>query len=882
MKIDLHTLAIAICLSNFLQVIILFFQYGLNKNQNGLIWWALGSVSLTMGFGVNVLRDTPAFEQIAIVANNALFVSAFAFFYIGVLRFFDQRTRYEWLKAFCTLIILCVICVIYFTYINNDMVVRRVSVSVTIVTISFLTARAFLLHRNRSVKMSAYFLATVFLANGCFFIVRALVLLTGYQAADFFTPSAILTATFLIILVTSTLATFGFVFLLNQRLNAQYLEAKEHFELIFETSPNAVLISRLSDGCLLEINEGFTEMTGFTRADVIGKSTIEVNIWKNPSDRQNLIALLDEKGFCKNIESVFRRKDGTEFIGLISARLVDMYGTWHIISETSDITERIAAEEALRDSEARYRLIVDTASEGILTLDSDLRIIFVNRQMASMLGYSIEEMLGQKFEFFLPEDQLSENQEQMKIRAQGQDSTYERCFRRKDGTMLWILVSAKAIIDAEGRFAGSFAMFIDINERKLLEESILLHNRRLQLLLSLAQMKETEMQVILDQALEYAIQLTSSTIGYIYYYNEVEQQFVLNSWSKDVMKECTIVEPQTVYQLNSTGIWGEAVRQRKPVMVNDFQADNPLKKGYPEGHVHLQRFLTVPVFSDGDIVAVIGVSNKSEPYDDIDVLQLNLLAESIWSISRMKDDERRIRQYAVELKKLNSTKDMFFSIIAHDLRGPFNGIINLSRILKDSVKNSDTAAIAEYVALIHESGKSVYTLLENLLEWSRIQMDKVEFKPGNLVFGDVLNHTLQLLKDQSMNKHIAIEHFSNVVDVYADENMLASILRNLISNAIKFTPQSGTVTIRALDNEHNVEISVTDTGTGIDPELQDRLFKLSENITVQGTEGEKGTGLGLLLCQEFIEVHGGTIKIESEIGKGSVFVFTLPKPGSKQ
>ncbi|MGV8121500.1 MAG: PAS domain S-box protein [Candidatus Xenobiia bacterium LiM19] len=878
MKIDLHTLTIAICLSNFLQVIILFSQYRLNKNQNGLIWWALGNVSLTMGFGINILRDTPAFEQIAIVANNAFFISAFAFFHVGVLRFFGQRTRHEWLTAFCALII---VWIIYFTYINNDMVVRRVSVSVILVTISFLTARAFLLHRNRSVAASAYFLAIVFLANGCFFIVRALALLTGYPAADFFTPSVMLTATFLVILVTSTLATFGFVFLLNQQLTAQYLEAKVHFELIFETSPHAILISRLSDGCMLEINNGFTVMTGFTRGDVIGKSAIEMNIWKNPSDRQKIITLLRERGFCRDIEAVLQRKDVTEFIGLISARLIDMHGTSHIISETSDITERIAAEEALRESEARYRMIVDTASEGILTLDSDARITFANRQMASMLGYSIEEMLGQQYEFFLPEDQLSDNREQMKIRAQGQDSTYERCFRRKDGAMRWILVSAKAIIDAEGRFAGSFAMFIDINERKLLEESIMLHNRRLQQLLSLAQMKETEMQVVLDQALEYAIQLTGSTIGYIYYYNEVEQQFVLNSWSKDVMKECTIVEPQTVYQLNRTGIWGEAVRQRKPVMVNDFQADNPLKKGYPEGHVHLQRFLTVPVFSEGDIVAVIGVGNKSGPYDDIDVLQLNLLAESIWSISRMKDDERKIRQYALELKKLNSTKDMFFSIIAHDLRGPFNGIINLSGLLMDSEKKSDTAAVAEYVALIHESGKNVYTLLENLLEWARIQMNKVEFKPENLVFRDVLNNTLQLLRDQAMNKHISIEQFSNVADVYADANMLASILRNLISNAIKFTPQSGTVTIRALDDEHNVEISVIDTGTGIAPELQERLFKLSENTTEQGTEGEKGTGLGLLLCKEFIEVHGGAIRIESEEGKGSAFIFTLPRPEAK-
>jgi signal transduction histidine kinase len=129
-----------------------------------------------------------------------------------------------------------------------------------------------------------------------------------------------------------------------------------------------------------------------------------------------------------------------------------------------------------------------------------------------------------------------------------------------------------------------------------------------------------------------------------------------------------------------------------------------------------------------------------------------------------------------------------------------------------------------------------------------------------------------------MNKHITVEHSSNVTYVYADENMLATILRNLISNAIKFTPRSGTVTIRALDSEHHAEISVIDTGTGMSRELQDRLFNLNGNTTAHGTEGEKGTGLGLLLCKEFIEVHGGKIRIESEKGKGSAFIFTLPKP----
>jgi len=144
-----------------------------------------------------------------------------------------------------------------------------------------------------------------------------------------------------------------------------------------------------------------------------------------------------------------------------------------------------------------------------------------------------------------------------------------------------------------------------------------------------------------------------------------------------------------------------------------------------------------------------------------------------------------------------------------------------------------------------------------LLEWSRMQMGELKFKPENIAFQGLLNNTVDLLRGQAVNKQITIEIFSDVAQVYADSNMLVTILRNLISNAIKFTPGSGTVTVKAVEDSQHVEISVIDTGIGMSREIQGRLFNLRETITGAGTEGEKGTGLGLLLCKEFIEKHQG-------------------------
>jgi GAF domain-containing protein len=198
-------------------------------------------------------------------------------------------------------------------------------------------------------------------------------------------------------------------------------------------------------------------------------------------------------------------------------------------------------------------------------------------------------------------------------------------------------------------------MVHDITERKKMEEDIERNEARLESLLRLSQRRAGSIQEILDFALEEAICLTSSKIGYIYYYDETKKEFTLNSWSKEVMNQCSIVEQQTVYQLEKTGIWGEAVRQAKPIVVNDFHAPDPLKKGYPEGHSPLHRFMTVPVVVEGRIVGVVGVANKKSDYNDTDVRQLTLLLDSAWRIAERKRVEENLRATNEELTRFNKT-----------------------------------------------------------------------------------------------------------------------------------------------------------------------------------------------------------------------------------
>jgi len=230
------------------------------------------------------------------------------------------------------------------------------------------------------------------------------------------------------------------------------------------------------------------------------------------------------------------------------------------------------------------------------------------------------------------------------------------------------------------------------------------------------------------------------------------------------------------------------------------------------------------------------------------------------------------------LKELNETKDKFFSIIAHDLKSPFAVMSSFLNILKKTNKyDKDTV-----MDLVDEMDKTVIAsmdLLENLLEWSRTQTGRIEFAPRKLNLKPVLTEVLNLLKGNAVSKNITLK---NEIDsshtVFADRNMLNTIFRNLVSNAIKFSYQDGDITISSIDKSSEMEICIHDNGTGIEPEQSENIFSISTKSKTLGTAGEKGTGIGLMLCKEFVERNGGKIWVDSSPGNGSTFCFTLPKP----
>lgn len=249
------------------------------------------------------------------------------------------------------------------------------------------------------------------------------------------------------------------------------------------------------------------------------------------------------------------------------------------------------------------------------------------------------------------------------------------------------------------------------------------------------------------------------------------------------------------------------------------------------------------------------------------------------NVTERKNAEEVIQQKNSELQKANAEKDKFFSIIAHDLRGPFNGFLGFTQIMVEELPNLTIDEIRDMAVDLRSSARNLYRLLENLLEWSQMQRGNTDFKPQTIFLKSKVDDSIRPLLELFHKKGIVLNvNVPEIMNVIADPNMLASTIRNLTSNALKFTTKGGAVSISASPvSDCLVRISIRDSGIGMSKQILDNLFKIDQKTNRLGTDREPSTGLGLFLCKDFIEKNGGGLTVESDEGNGSTFSFTVPK-----
>lgn len=343
------------------------------------------------------------------------------------------------------------------------------------------------------------------------------------------------------------------------------------------------------------------------------------------------------------------------------------------------------------------------------------------------------------------------------------------------------------------------------------------------------------------------------------------------SYNKKFLNLFGLAEQSTIKNVNDQN-WAEWQVFNEDMEVLHVD-EHPVRKAAITGKSVSNQLCGVRLPSGGDIIWML---ISAEPLFDNEGRIIKTICTYL-DVTDHRIADAALRKSEATLRELNATKDKLFSIISHDLKGPFSSIVGFSELLVEKLGKNDLKSVSDYGRIILESSWQAMDLLTNLIEWSRLQTGRMSYNPAPERFVAITESVIRLLNASAFQKSIdIIVEIHPDIKVMADRAMVSTILRNLISNAIKFTKPGGKIIINASEKNNNLHVSVTDTGIGMSRDLAEKLFRFDATVSNPGTHNEKGTGLGMILCKDFISKHDGEIWVESSPGKGSTFFFTLP------
>ncbi|TGC08769.1 GAF domain-containing protein [Methanolobus halotolerans] len=544
-----------------------------------------------------------------------------------------------------------------------------------------------------------------------------------------------------------------------------------------------------------------------------------------------------------------------------------------------EIEHRIV-NETFRESEHKFKTIFNNINDQIYVSELNGNLIDVNQVVVDDLGYSKEYILKSSPMDIVPSWYIQRACELIKVIERNHKAMYEAAAIRKDGSVIPLEINAR-MINYNGK-KTILSVGRDITERKKAEKAKQLNESRLEALIKLNEMTTASLDEISEFVKEEAVRLTESKLGYLAFMNADETDLIMHSWSNSAMGECGISDKQFIYPVNSTGLWGEAVKQRKAIITNNYSAPNSLKKGYPERHVVLKRHMNVPIFDGDHIVAVVGVGNKDEEYDESDVRQLTLLMQGMWKIIQSKQLISALSKYSEELSKANTklrSVNMMKEEFLEDSLKKGHDFLHGYDILDDETLNLLDGSQKEAISTLLMNSERLKLLIDAILYSNMQQSGRIEysFAPVSIssVLSDVLLNQILLIdeKELALEKDIPV----GLPPVKGDREKLEETFLYLIHNAITVTPKENCIRVKVFDEGSHIHVTVIDNGEGIDENLIPRLFYKMYQVDDTISRMYQGLESSLYICKDTVVAHQGKIWIESEVGKGSIFHVTLPK-----
>jgi diguanylate cyclase (GGDEF)-like protein/PAS domain S-box-containing protein len=475
MNINLMTLSLVLGLTHFVLATVLGILYRKDEIFSGREWWITG-IALFGGFSLFLyLENITSLDLLPKIVRNILLVMGSLAIYRGSVKFLKAQDPDRNFLIFIAAYLL----VTSLFYLLDIPSISHALSYLSVAVLSGLNARVVGKQKSIGIERISLFFPATFIIHSIIFFIQGVFLFLSQEFASIQASTYIDQIIYLVVFIHSTLWTFGFVALLNQRLQKNTGEATDIYNLTINTIPDAVLITRLRDGKLIKINQGFTKISGYTPQEIIGKTTLDINIWDNPSERQKFVILLTETGSVENMEFEFKRKSGRSLMGLVSARTIELNGEKCAITVARDITSRKKMEEKLRENEEKYRFLTDNSGDVIWHINRSFRVDYISNADEAIRGFKREEVIGQPiWNIFKPEgiqlirQKIEHQQEVEQVGNNNHVTRFEVEQRCKDGSWIWTEITAAPHYDKHGELVGYHGISRDISEKKRLLEKL--------------------------------------------------------------------------------------------------------------------------------------------------------------------------------------------------------------------------------------------------------------------------------------------------------------------------------------------------------------------------------------------------------------------------